>query len=289
MDNKPVRRIMRKYFSASYTDLIKFNQKPNEDFYLVSEGYPVFVVADGVTQSRLQSGGYAFPAGARAAAQIFCYTLCEFLEKNLTPYLREKQLTLLISKGFDLANERIRQLNLNEEIDRKMNYLDYDWFDTVGVVGFIWKGKLFYGYVGDCGLAVFGKDNELKFKTQNKVDLAVEKAKSLHQDWDKLGSNQKNLIMHRDFRNRADAQGYGSFTGEEGVKKYYQINKISVKKGDLVVFFSDGFLNYFQWPEFIEILRKQDKKSLDEFTYNKAVIDPLRYGTDRTLIAVIWE
>lgn len=73
-----------KYFSATYTDFIKFDRKPNEDFFLISQNYQIFVIADGVTQAHFPSDGYAFPAGAKAAAQIFCYSVLERFENKLS-------------------------------------------------------------------------------------------------------------------------------------------------------------------------------------------------------------
>ena len=70
-------------FSATYTDAVKFNRKPNEDYFLASEKYPIFSVADGVTRYVAEDLRYSYPAGARAAAQIFCQSILEYLEKNL--------------------------------------------------------------------------------------------------------------------------------------------------------------------------------------------------------------
>lgn len=277
-----------KYFSVSYTDFVKFNRKPNEDFYLISSMFPIFTVADGVTQGRFESGAYAFPTGARAAAQIFCYTNTEFLEKNIDFKQKDnlKFNKTLIEKSFNLANLRIKELNTNEGIDKKLNYFDYDWFDAVGVLGFILGDNLYYGFVGDCGLAIFDKANRLKFQTKDETQPFLDKAKKIYKNWGELSFKQKSIIQHRDFRNNPSGQGYGSFSGEEGVKKYYQIDGKSLNKGDLVVFYSDGFFDYFKEPVFLEILRREDKKFLSVLTLKKAKNNPSKYGTDRTLISI---
>lgn len=177
-------------------------------------------------------------------------------------------------------------MNKNEGITEKLDYLVYDYFDTVGIVGFILRNILYYGYVGDCGLAIFDKDNGLKFQTKDEVLPAIKRIKRIYKNWENLPKEQRKLIMQRDFRNRPDGRGYGSFTGEEGVKKYYKIGSKNLKEKDLIVFYSDGFLNYLKFPEFIEILRKHDKKSLDRFTIQKAKENYEKYGTDRTFIAI---
>lgn len=271
------------YFSATYTDFVKFDRKPNEDFYLISEKLPIFVTADGVTQSHFPTDGYAFPAGARAAAEIFCFTVLEFLENNLKTKTDFKK---LIGKSFDLANQRIRELNIAEGIDKRLNYLEYDWFDCVGVIGFIIKNVLYYGYVGDCGLVIFDKKDKMKFQTKDMVEPVLKWARKIYKNWDNFSKERKSLIMRKGFRNKPDGKGYGSFTGEAGVKKYYKIGKRNLEKGDLVVFYSDGFLDYFQFPEFIKTLRAKNKKTLDEFTLKKVKENYEKYGTDRTIISV---
>jgi len=156
----------------------------------------------------------------------------------------------------------------------------------VSIAGFIIKNNLYYGYVGDCGLAIFDKNNRLKFQTKDTVTPAIEKAKKIYKNWESFPIEKKHLIMRKEFRNRQDVKGYGSFTGGEGVKKYYKIGSKNLKEKDLIIFYSDGFLNYLKFPEFIEILRKQDKKSLDKFTIRKAKENYEKYGTDRTFIAI---
>lgn len=271
-----------KYFFATYTDFIKFDKKPNEDFYLISEKLPIFVIADRVTRSHFKTGEYTFPAGAQTAAKIFCYTVLEFLEENF----ENKNFQDLTENAFNLANQKIKEFNIAEGIDKRLNYLEYDWFDCVSIAGFIIKNNLYYGYVGDCGLIIFDKDNKLKFQTKDEVLPAIKRIKKIYKNWENLPKEQRKLVIQRDFRNRPDGKGFGSFTGEEGVKKYYKIGSKNLKEKDLIIFYSDGFLNYLKFPAFIEILRKHDKKSLDEFTIQKAKGDYGKYGTDRTFIAI---
>lgn len=275
-----------KYFTATYTDFIKFDKKPNEDFYLVSLKYQIFAVADGVTQAHFPSGKYAFPAGAQAAAKIFCYTILEFLKKELPRKKISPQ--KLIRGSFNLANKKIKELNKSEGITQKMDNLIYDYFDTVGVAGFIKNGYLYYGYIGDCSLKIFNKENKLKFETGDGVVLARERARKKYKKWDQFSKNQKTIIMHKEYRNNSSGQGYGSFTGEKGVEKYYKIGREKLENKDLIVFHSDGFSEHFQFLEFIKILRKQNKKDLNNFAFKKAEESPQKFGTDRTLISIIF-
>ena len=273
-----------KYFCATYSDFIKFDRKPNEDCFLISKTLPVFAVADGVTQSHFLSGEYAYPMGAKAAAEIFCDTAVKSLENNY----QEKDKKNIIKNAFDLINEKIKQLNISEGIAKKMNYIEYDLFDTVGAAGFLNGNKLYFGYAGDCGLAIFSKSNKKKFQTKDMVAPAVKRFRSLYKDWENMPLPEKTLIMHRDFRNNPNKKGYGSFSGEDGAEKYYKFGNKKLNKGDIVVFYSDGFLELLKNKEFIEILRKQNKNILDEFIIKKAKENPKKYGDDRTFVSFIF-
>jgi len=267
-----------KVFSATYPDVIKFDKKPNEDFYLVSKKLPIFVVADGVTRSHFEDGRYAHYSGARKAAEIFCKSALSYLEERFNP---EK-----IKEAFDFANQKIKELNIEAGIDKKLNYIECDWLDTVGVAGVISEDKLHYGYVGDCGLIIFDKDNKKKFQTEDMVSPAVKKFIESYKNWKNLASNQKRLIIHKELRNNTDKKGYGTFSGENGVKNYYNIGSEKLEEGDLVVFYSDGFLEYIGDNHFIDILRKGDRKELNKAMFWKVIKNPIKCGHDRTFIAI---
>ena len=277
-----------KVFSATYGDLIKFDEKPNEDFYLVSKKIPIFVVADGVTQSHFENGKYAFPNGAKEAAEIFCYKTLEVLEKEINNDLSERKVKEIFIKAFNFANDEIKKLNIKNGIDKKLNYVEYDWFDTVGIAGFILKNKIYYGYVGDCGLIIFDKLNKKKFQTKDMVAPAVKKFMKVYEKNGMLLLNERTLIIHKNFRNNPNKQGYGSFSGEKGVKNYYKFGSQKLSEKDLLVFYSDGFANYLDDGYFVKIIRGEDKKILDKFVAIKALKNHKKYGTDRTFVSIVF-
>jgi hypothetical protein len=85
-----------KYSAATYTDFIKFNRKPNEDFYLASSRYTIFAVADGVTHGRFESGAYAFPTGALGQRPRFFVILFWNLWKKILIF--PKKITIYLIK-----------------------------------------------------------------------------------------------------------------------------------------------------------------------------------------------
>lgn len=252
-----------KYFSATYGDYKKFDAKPNEDYYLISKKLPVLAVADGVTQSHHKNGRYALPYGAKGAARVFCKNAIQYLEKSLDfRKVNGKEIKSAIKNTFNFANQKIKELNIKHGIDKKMDYITYDWFDSVGALGIIIKNKLYCGYVGDCGLIIFDKNNKKVFQTKDMVKPAVKRFEKTHKNWKTLPQSKRTLIVHRDFRNNPNKMGYGSFSGEPNVEKYYQIKSKKLESNDLAVFYSDGFFELLKNKEFVKILRSHNKKSL---------------------------
>lgn len=277
-----------KLFSATYPDFIHFDKKPNEDFFLISKKYPIFLVADGVTQSHFKNGGYAYPNGARKSAEIFCYKSLKLLEKTFSYKKQsEKDIKNNFKDAFNFANHNIMALNIKYGIDKKLNYVEYDWFDTVGIAGIIVKNRVYYGYVGDCGLIIFDKKNKKKFQTKDMVRPAVNMFKKMYSDCKTFPINKRTLIMHRDFRNRKDGKGYGSFSGESEVEKYYKYGSKELNKGDLLVFYTDGFFEHLKDKKFVKIVRVMNKKDLDNFVMKMASNKPETFGNDRTFVSMI--
>lgn len=278
-----------KYFLATYGDYKKFDAKPNEDYYLISKNLPVFAVADGVTQSHYKSNRYALPYGAKEAARIFCKSAIQHLEENSDfKKTTDKEIKNVIKNAFNFANQKIKELNIKHGIDKKMDYITHDWFDAVGILGILVKNKIYYGYVGDCGLAIFDKNNKKAFQTKDMVRPAVKRFKKLHKNWKSFPQSKRTLIMHRDFRNNPAKTGYGSFSGEPGVEKYYQIKSKRLKNNDLAVFYSDGLLELLKIGGFVEILRSHNKKKLANFMAKKTRENSEKYGRDRTLISFVF-
>lgn len=277
-----------KYFSASYRDFVRFDVKPNEDYRLTSKKFPVFAVADGVTQSHYPNGRYALPYGAKEAARIFCHATVQYLEKNYSLIRANKRIEKLIGEAFDIANQKIKALNEKHGIQKRMDYKEHDWFDTVGVVGVVINSTLHYGFVGDCGLAIFDARNKKIFQTKDMVRPAIKRFEKMFPDHLQFERLKHQFIIRKDFRNNPDKNGYGSFTGQPEVQNYYAFGIKKLHKGDMMILYSDGFFELLKNEEFIKILRKQDKKQLDRFVMKKAKENHKQYGDDRTFISVVF-
>jgi serine/threonine protein phosphatase PrpC len=278
-----------KIFFASYQDFIQFDAKPNEDAVLVSKKLPILAVADGVTQSHHKNGRYALPYGAKMAAQIFCKSSVKYLEKALAQKkLSPIQIKKIIKESFDSANAQIKALNEKHQINEKtMDYVQHDWFDTVGVVAVVVSGVLYYGVVGDCGLAVFNQSDKKILQTRDKVHPAVLRFQKKYPDFASFPKEKRAFLIHKEFRNNPDGQGYGSFTGEPSVQTYYVLGSKKLTKGDMVVLHSDGLVPLLKNKETIKKIREGNKKEFKKYVMGLAKENPETYGRDRTVARII--
>ena len=226
--------------------------RPNEDFYLISEKYPIFAVADGVSRMKNPDGSYPKISGAKLAAEEFCKATTTYLEENY-----KKANFKILKNAFNFVNKAIFNLNEKYGINKKLDYLENDYFCTCGVAAFIKRDIFYYGYVGDCGIRVYNKNDLLKFVSMD--DVVVLEG---WRDNQKFKSEKERLIVWRKFlRNRPKAPylTYGVFTGEPEVRHYYHLGEIKLQKGDLIFLYSDGFLYFIKKPEFRELFRVYKK------------------------------
>lgn len=273
-----------KYFGGTYGDAIKFDKKSNEDFYLVSRKFPIFVVADGVARSHFSDGRYTHPFGSRKASEIFCKIIIGYLEENFEN--NNQDVLDKIKNAFDLANQKIKEFNIEKGIHKKLNYVEYDWLDVVGVVGIIWENKVYYGYVGDCGLVVFDSNNNKKFQTKEMVTGPVHEFRKTKDNWKSLSANERKYLIRIELRNNANGKGYGTFSGEEGVKNYYVFGKVDLVKDDMVVFYTDGFAEYLEKERIVLSIRKNNRRELNKNMFWIIIKNLFKYGCDRTFVAI---
>jgi len=271
-----------KVFSFSFQNL---KGRPNEDYYLISSKHPLWAVADGITRTKNKKG-YPLNSGARLAAEEFCKTVINYLENNF-----KKANLRSVKKAFDLANRAIFNLNEKYGINKKINYLENDYFSTCGAAAFIKRNILFYGYVGDCGIRIYDKNNLLRL-------ISIDDISPLEELRDqKFRSEKERLIFWRKFlRNKPKAPylTYGVFTGEPEVKHYYHLGKINLQKGDLILIYSDGAFQFVKNLEFIKLLKKQLLKETNKFIKKEIKLQKITKATeekffdDKTLISVLF-
>ncbi|MCD6094401.1 protein phosphatase 2C domain-containing protein [bacterium] len=265
-----------RFFSFSFQNL---KGRANEDFYFASEKYPIFAVADGVSRNKNFDRNYPKISGAGLAAEEFCKKVIEYLEKKFS-----KSNLKTLREAFNFANKSIFRLNEKYGINKNLDYLTNDYFCTCGVAAFIKRNLLYYGYVGDCGIRVYDKNDFLRFISTNDVEPLEgwrenQKFKSKKEYW---------VVWRKVLRNKPKAPylTYGVFTGEKEVKYYYHIGKIKLFPQDIVFLYSDGILPFIERSEFRKVFRKYKKEKVKK-RIEKFVEKEVTLKDDKTLISIL--
>jgi hypothetical protein len=272
--------------------------KPNEDSFLIKGN--AFAVADGITRDPEVDDPnlpwekellkyYPRPSGAKTVADIFCDVFTASIPKN-TPSVDS------INKAFIEANDKIK--GYNSEKIKEVDYLKNDYFACVAAGGFISEGKLYWGQLCDCGIAVFDENLNLKFQTNddfedtNRLFEEWSKKTGKTMDWRKAEDRQ---FWRREFRNthkyqvNGKALAFGALTGEPEMADFLNIGQLDLAQGDLIVFYTDGYKEAIILQRFLRPLSdafKNGIEKLEELDLELAEKEYTKYGHERTLVAL---
>jgi len=256
---------------------------PQEDFLYLSNKYPIFAVADGVTLNVAANKNYPSKSSAFEAAKIFCQAVVSEAEGRYQVF-KEKDLKEI----FELGNGAVRQYNISQGRTKKtVNYYDVDLFSATTAFLLIKNKKLFWFSLCDSGVKLFSKKGKEMFSSPDGWDY-------FPKNW-KEGKNERKKIIerHRDYRNAVSGTGkltgYGVVDGEDSAESYLNFGVLNIKHGDLIFAYTDGFENYFNFKKFIELFKlwKGDLAfRLSAIISKKSEQNPKKYGKEKTLIAV---
>ena len=255
---------------------------PVEDCFYVGDNEAI--VADGITRDPIGVGDfstcskekflnkYPRPSGGELAAKEICNSF-----SKSSGSLKERLV---------MANEAVKSLN-NKYI-KSCDYLENDYYGAVASCVSIKDDVLYYSYICDCGVIVFDKYGNIKFKTQDDKELFSDPyIDKIGIPWD-LPEARK--IVRSEYRNNLNnivdgkCVSYGALTGEEDAAPFIREGSISLDKGDIVIVYSDGFTNFLNDKEFINIMLNFEKDKVEKYIEEKAREDYKKYGSEKTLV-----
>jgi serine/threonine protein phosphatase PrpC len=115
----------------------------------------------------------------------------------------------------------------------------------------------------------------------------------LPENWKKFTLVAKRAFAHKFSRNKFDENnkkiGYGVLTGEEDALVYVNHGVLRIEPGDILFIFTDGFENYLEYSEFINVFLKWDeniKYKIDKFANKKIKKFSREFDHERSLISV---
>ncbi|MDD3102343.1 MAG: hypothetical protein PHE59_04345 [Patescibacteria group bacterium] len=286
-------------YKISLLNFLYGHLMPSEDSMLVDG--KIFCVADGVTRDPIFSKDftrlsyeealkkYPNPSGAKLAADIFCESFIKSL-KNKSFSIKN------VRDAFIFGNKEI--FKLNKKYIKKVDYLVNDFFSCVAIGGIIHGNKLFWGGICDCGIIIYDKHGKVKFQTPNWMKPFEEYEKQYLQKSDfNFAMPKYRKMIRSEYRNNIKkiiddkCVSYGALTGESAGEKFMNFGEIELNKGDLIIFYSDGFEATVQHKKFFRIIYQKTKRLIDQqfipFSLYLAKQDYNKFGKERTLIAVI--
>jgi len=258
------------------------NSRPQEDYFIISKKYPIFVVADGVSLNFDNDSDYPGHSGAGEAAKIFCEVVAAEAEKRYETFKEEN-----LKEIFELGNKAVLEYNIsNNRTKNTINYYDFDLFSATTSFLLIKNNKAYWWSLCDAGL--------LAFRNGSKIFQSPDGWTNSPEKWQEIKDEKKRFItMHRDYRNTVNEKGeligYGVVDGEEMAKLYLNIGTLDINAGDFILLYTDGFENYLNLKEFIELFVKWPENlenQLENIISEKSKENPDKYGREKTIIAV---
>lgn len=254
---------------------------PQEDYFLVSEKYPIFIVADGVSLKMDENVEYPTESGAAKVAEIFCNIIINEAEKRYDAFDKKD-----LKEIFDIGNEKIFEYNkLQRRTKETINYYDFDLFSATTAFLLIKDKKAYWWSLCDSGVLVL-RQGKMIFQSPNGW-------MNFPQNWIEAKFDREKIVArHQKYRNAIKDDnliGYGVADGEENAKAYLNYGVMDLESNDLIFLYTDGFENYFSINEFIDIFKiwpKNIKEQIENIISNKSKKDPNKFGREKTLIAV---
>ena len=255
---------------------------PIEDQYYANENE--VIVADGITRDPIGISDfskctrqeflekYPRPSGAELAAKEVCNT---FLKATGS----------LVDRLIE-ANRSVKRLN--EKCINECDYLENDYYGTVASCVSIEDNILNYAYICDCGVIVYDKNGNVKFKTEDDKELYSDPyIIKIGIPWN-LPAARK--IVRSEYRNNLNnivdgkCVSYGTLTGEETAISFIRSGQLKLEDKDIIIVYSDGFSYYLTDKDFINNLINFNKDSFEKYIEEKSKEDYERYGKEKTLV-----
>ncbi len=255
---------------------------PVEDQYYATDTEAI--VADGITRdpigiSDLSKSSmkemiekYPRPSGGELAAKEICDSFSTSTGSLLDRLVK--------------ANESIKKLN--KQYVPECDYLENDYYGTVASCISIDNDILNYAYICDCGVIVYDKNGNVKFKTDDDKELYSDPYINM------IGIPwylpEERVKVRSEFRNNINnivdgkCVSYGALTGEESAVNFIKYGQVKLDDGDIIIVYSDGFSYYLFDKEFIGHIINFSCDEFKKYVEAKSREDYEKYGKEKTLV-----
>ena len=177
---------------------------------------------------------------------------------------------------------------LNDKYITECDYLENDYYGAVASCICIKDNILNYAYICDCGVIVYDKIGNIKFKTEDDKELYSDPyINNIGIPWN-LPEARK--IVRSEYRNNinkvvdGNCISYGALTGEESAINFIRSGQLKIEEGDIIIVYSDGVSYYLTDKEFINHIINFNKDSFEKYIEEKSKEDYEKYGKEKTLV-----
>jgi serine/threonine protein phosphatase PrpC len=230
---------------------------------------------------------YPTPSGAYELAKLFCHTIIENAENMYEQFSEEKLIEL-----FKIGNEVAKKFNESSGRNKEsIDYREFDLFAATTAFVIIKESRVYWWSLGDSGITAFDENKSNIFQSPEAWPDEKEKISATGNT--PLTDTEFNKLKKRLFRNALTEEGerfgYGVITGEDSACVYLNTGSFTLKKGFLILIYTDGYENYIPLSEFVKTFNNWTDDidtRFDDFILQKSREDSNLYGREKTIVAV---
>lgn len=196
---------------------------------------------------------YPKPSFASAASSTFTEHFPETIEELAEQGVRG---TSGINQAFREINDRIKRHN--KAIFPAPDYLLNDLSGCTASAALIEDGYAHYGFISDCGVAIFKPNGDIKNLTENegpdKHDEYIWKDERLQgNEWHQ--PNTRRLIRSKYRNNPNQDHAFGVLTGQETAMEYVRTGTWALDPQEILLTYSDGLEHSISSTDFSDLIR----------------------------------
>jgi len=258
----------------------------NEDLLNVKD--EIFTVFDGVTM--LHQKPYPNPSPAKKAAELGSLEIIDHIGKN---YGDENGIKV-IKKAFEHANKKIKEYNDSLGLtESTVDFLSKQYASTTCSYGYIKDETLYFGQLNDSGVMVFDAERNKEVDFVYNSTLYVQLITQLESAGEFLpGSPEEHVFVRSNVVNNPDLEienkkvNFGVLDGRENAKKFLHYGSSHLFSGQIILFYTDGFIPFVYDKEFIDLLfETEDRTIVEQHIADKNILGD-KYKKNKSLIVV---
>lgn len=242
------------------------------------------IVADGITRD---------PVGVEDLNSCSFEEMLKLYPRTSGGEIAAKTIVEIFQNSKGTLKERLIRCNeevkkINDKYIINCDYLENDYYGAVASCMNIKNNILNYAFICDCGIIIYDKDGNVKFQTEDEKELYSDPyINKIGIPWN---LKEARIIVRRDYRNNLEnikngkCVSYGAITGEKSMQEFIRYGEIELALNDIVITYSDGFVNFLHEKEFIEKIINFDKMKFEKYIEEKSFTDYNKYGKEKTLV-----